>query len=374
MTVRGSRGAGRRRLACQTGALLAMAAWPALAQDAASQIRTEIQRMERSLQDKPLAVPDMPNANSMVADALKAASDTLAGGHLYASLEALGHASGLLQGLRFIMERRTEIEEGGMPAFQAEWKKVSLDLTALDKHSAGTGWSRVPAAVRALSEVAQTRARPLLEGGLGFATANGPKDGLFYLGQAEGEAGFARFCASLKLTRRGAPPPLRSLLPELQRLQEKTNAAFQPPRSIDLHPRFIALNATLKLAQELDAAKFHAGALYEYLEATRHYGMLDAPPLDDAGKADLKRDLAAAHAKLDAASGDNSIAQALLERADTQATHADGSAPSSDEWRSARVIVDQVLPAYFAAQGTAPPLRQSAGKTIDITLVRWPYT
>jgi hypothetical protein len=164
------------------------------------------------------------------------------------------------------------------------------------------------------------------------------------------------------------------LLPELQRLQEKTNAAFQPPRSVDLHPRFIALNSSLKLAKELDAARFYAGALYQYLEAVRHYGMLDAPPLDATRQSELKATLTATRKKLAESKQDNSIAQLFLERAESQVVHSDGSSPSADEWNSARVIVDQVLPAYYAAQKPASPLQQASGKTVDITLVRWPYT
>jgi hypothetical protein len=167
---------------------------------------------------------------------------------------------------------------------------------------------------------------------------------------------------------------LRSFLPELQKLQEKANAAFKPPRSIDLHPRFIALNSTLKLAEELDAQKLYAGALYQYLEATRHFAMLDAGPLDAAQQSALKIDLAAARKKYAASKQDDSLAELFLERAESQTAHADGSAPSSDEWRSARVILDQVLPAYSAGRKPASPLQRASGKTVDITLVRWPYT
>jgi hypothetical protein len=102
--------------------------------------------------------------------------------------------------------------------------------------------------------------------------------------------------------------------------------------------------------------------------------MLDAAPLDAGEQAALKKDLAAAHKKLRAAKDDHSLAQMFLERADSQTARADGSSPSADDWRSARIIVDQVLPAYFAAQTPASPLPQVAGKTVNITLVRWPYT
>jgi hypothetical protein len=160
----------------------------------------------------------------------------------------------------------------------------------------------------------------------------------------------------------------------LQVLQRKTNAAFQPPQSIDLHSRFIALNSQLKLAQELDATRFYAGALYAYMEATRHYGMLREPPLDATKQAALKQELAAERKKLAASSGDNSLALLFLERAESRTAHPDGSAPPADEWRGARVILDQVLPAYYAALKPAAPLERASGKTVDITLVRWPYT
>src|SRR5262249_43493159 len=155
---------------------------------------------------------------------------------------------------------------------------------------------------------------------------------------------------------------LRSLVPELQTLQQKVNAAFQPPKSIDLHPRFISLNSTIKLAEELDASRFYAGALLSYLEAVRHYGMLDAPPLDASGQNQVRQDLSAAQKRVAASTADDeSVPELLLERAGAFVEHADGSAPSADEWRGARVILDQVLPAYYAAKKPATPPPSVAG-------------
>jgi hypothetical protein len=225
-----------------------------------------------------------------------------------------------------------------------------------------------------MSESALTRTSPLMSGSMGFATTTQPRDGLYYMGQALGEAEFARFCATLKLSRKTRTAPVRSMLPELQVLQEKTNAAFKPPRSIDLHPRFIALNATIKLARELDAARFYSGALYQYLEALRRYVMLDTALPEGEQRTALKKSLKDWTAKLDASKDDVSIAQLFVQRAERYVTHPDGSEPSNDEWIAARVIVDQVLPAYFAARKAPLRTQRSNGKTIAITLVRWPYT
>ncbi len=354
-------------------ALALIFALPAAGQDAASQIKAEAERLQQAMKDRPVPVPEISNINTMAGDLLKAALAAQSAGRLYASLEALSQAEDLLQGVRTLGDKM-ETVKSGLPAYMAEWDKASLSLSALDRQAHERNWSNARTAVRALSETAQGKTLPLLEGGRGFAIANGPKDGLFYLGQAQGEADFAAFCASLRLPREGAPRPLRSLLPELMLLQEKTNAAFQPPRSIELTPQFMGLNSTLKLAQELDASKFYAGSLYQYLEAVRHYALLDAAPLDASRQSALKSALAAARKKLEASGRDDSIAQLFLERAEAQVTRADGSAPSPDDWKSAQAILDQVLPAYYAAEKPPASLGRAAGKTAEITLVRWPYT
>jgi len=346
----------------------------AVAKDsAASQIRAEIARLEQSIKDQPVTDKDFAPIASAAEDALKIASAVIDSGKTYLALEKLGLAEDLLKAARAGADKAA-VEKGGLPAFQSRWNEASLRLTALDKEAHARQWTDTPLAVQALAEAAQGKATPLLEGGQGFAVATAPKDGLMYVGEAEGEADFARFCVTLKFAATQPSFPLRSLLPELQSLQAKANAAFQPPKSVELHSRFIALNSQIKLAQELDASRFYAGALYTYLDAVRHYGMLDAAPLDGAQQKKLKQDIASERKKLAASPGDDSLAQLFLERAESYTAHADGSAPSADEWRGARVMVDQVLPAYYAAQKAAAPLEKASGKTVEITLVRWPYT
>jgi hypothetical protein len=365
--------AGLRLFPLIVGVCLFLSACAAAQISPSSQITAEIERLEQSLKRQPVADKDFAPIAQGAGEQLKAASAAIEAGQVYLALERLGYAQDLLQGAR-AAANNAEVVKGGLPAFQAQWGKVSLRLTALDKDAHRRQWRSTPLAVQALAEAAQGRAIPLLEGGQGFATANGPKDGLLYVGEAEGEADFAEFCADLKFADNKQAFPLRSLLPELQALQAMANAAFQPPKSIDLHSRFIALNSQLKLAKELDASRYYAGALYAYLEATRHYGMLDEPPLSSDQQGKLKQQMAAERKRLTTSTADDSLAQLFLERAETYAAHADGSAPSADEWRGARVIMEQVLPAYFAAKKPAAAIETASGKTIEITLVRWPYT
>jgi hypothetical protein len=342
-------------------------------QDAKSQIKAKIDSLTNSLKENPITDPDYASLGSMANQSLQGAAAALDSGKLYVSLEQLLQAEDFLQGARFPTEK-AEAVKFGLPTFDAEWNKVSQILTACDREVRQKDWGSSPAAVRALSETALGRSVPLLEGGRGFAVSTKPSDGLLYLGQAQGEAAFAKFSEALSLHRNAAPFPLRSYLPELQKLQQKANAAFKPPRSIELHPRFIALNSALKLAEELDAQKFYAGALYQYLESTRHFGMLDAPSVEPVHQSALRDSITAALKMLVDSKQDDSIAQLFLERAASQTANADGSASTPDEWRSAQVILDLVLPAYRAAQKPASPLQPASGKTVDLTLVRWPYT
>lgn len=342
-------------------------------QSPAVQLAAEIQRIERAWKEISLADPSIASLASSSRASLKAAGESLQSGRLYLAIERLTQATDLYHGARAVVER-TEKVTNGLPAFETEWGKASLDLVALAREVQSKKWRDAPAALRALSETALGRSVPLLDGSRGFATATGPKDGLFYLGEALGEAEFAKFCGSLTLPRKSRGWAARSLLPELLALQAKADAAFQPPRSIEQHPRFIALNSTIKLARELDSSKSYYGAFYQYLEAVRHYGMLDAAPADEARQQELTSAIDAESKKLAGTARDDSILQLFLERAGSQTAHADGSAPSADEWRSVQVIVSQVIPAYAAALKAAAPLHQSKNKTIDVTLVRWPYT
>ena len=355
-------------------AILCTFASPAFPQTAsASAIKKEITRLQIDLKELKIPTKDFKSLASTAGDALKEAQAALDGGQLYLSVEKIGEADTLLRGVHSVADA-AEAEKNTLPGFEKKWNEVSLRLTARDKEAHSQSWNRAPLAVRALAEAAQGESIPLLEGGRGFASATSPLEGLFYVGMAEGNVDFAKFCASLNFPAKPVAFPLRSLSAELHSLQEKTNAAFQPPKSIDQHPRFIDLNSAIKLAKELDASKFFAGALVSYLEAVRHFGMLDAPSPNAAEQGKLKLDVAAAKQKLAASQSDDSIAQYFVERAESYTSHADGAAPTEDEWRGARVILEQVLPAYYAAQKPAAPFEAAPGKTVDITLVRWPYT
>jgi hypothetical protein len=148
---------GGRLIACLQPAwrillLFVVVTLPAGGQDAASQIRAEIQSVQQSLKDRPVTDPDTANLSTAIEDELKAASEAVNAGALYLGLQRLGQAMDLLQGARAVADKKAEIVKGGVPAFEAEWRKVSLVLDEHEKEVRSRDWSNVPAAVRALSE------------------------------------------------------------------------------------------------------------------------------------------------------------------------------------------------------------------------------
>ena len=350
-----------------------MLALPVAGQDAASRIQAEVDRLQQLLAKRPVSFPGNPDANKGASDALKSALKDQSAGRLYRSLEEFGQVADFVHGVWTVMDNG-EATKGSLPAFEAAWEKSSASVAALDRQAQAANRSDARAAIEALSETAQAMSTPLLEGGRAFAVSTEPKDGLFNVGEAEGQAEFAAFVASLRLPRTRAAYPFHSLLPEIESFQLKENVAFKPPRSIDQHMQFMMINSALKQARELDATKCYAGALYQYLLAVGYYGMLDAAPQDSSQQAALKSALATARQKLEASQRDDSIAEIFLERAESQLAHVDGSAPSADDWKIVKVITDQVLSAYYAADHPLAGPQTASGKAVEITLVRWPYT
>ncbi|HEV7551671.1 MAG TPA: hypothetical protein VGP65_08315, partial [Candidatus Angelobacter sp.] len=172
-----------RLIALSFGAFLLVANVAAWAQDAIAQSKAEVERLQQSLKEKPIAIPDIPDLNSEIEGNLTGAASALAAGQLYLGLEALGRAEDHMHGAR-TLEAKADAIKDSLPVFDSEWGNASLELTALDKSARQKDWRNTPAGITAISEAAQGRAIPLLEGSRGFATATKPKDGLFYMGQA----------------------------------------------------------------------------------------------------------------------------------------------------------------------------------------------
>jgi hypothetical protein len=240
--------------------------------------------------------------------------------------------------------------------FEAEWARLGKTIHADAKPAASTLQGVQPAALRALGEAAIPQVREYYEASLEYGRNTMPGNGLFYLGNAEGQRAVVDFVRTLSTPSSLQAPPVRPLRGELDALEGELLKAYKPPASIDLHGAFITASSTLKEARDLDAAGLRYGALLRYLQAAE----LTAPLTGAAGGAKGAGDLAALDARLSKGNVDHSIGRLFLESAQAD--------PSK-----AAVIANDVLPRYFAALEPARPEPPRPAPEVTVTLVRWPY-
>lgn len=352
----------------------------ATGQDAPARIKSQIDQLRQELGSKPVARPEWKQATSDISESLRRADDDLRTGRLYLSLEELAGAWDSLRGTEGASQKtEEELAKDGLPGVESKLKGMQIELTAFATQATQKNWDAVPVVVRAFAEKAAGQTLNFLEGSHGFAVladlekrahSENYVSALYYAGESKAQAQFSAFCYTLDLPRKTAAFPLRSIAPELQQLQTRVIAAYRPPRSVKHHADFIRLNATLKLAGELDAAKHYAGALYQYLDATQQFAAFDAATPAATKQSLLRKSLQKMSIRLGGSQQDQSIAQLFLERAQAELTRSPGAAG----WITVETIVEQVLPAYFAALKTSPRSEHRAPPGVTVTLVRWPYT
>jgi hypothetical protein len=337
---------------------------------ATNKVAAEIQRLQKLAKAQSNNEPDWQDLEPTVNRLLARAEQGIKTGHLYAALDDAGKARIYLESY---LTAKTSADAATMPAFENAWKKASADLVAVDNSAQQRVWTAKPVVQQALAESAQGQTLTLVEASRAYATVTNTHAGYYYVGEARTNAAFASFVYSLPLPATGARFRLRSWLPELQSLQKKVNAQFIPPKSIDRHAEFIRLNSTIKLANELDAAKLYAGALYQYLSAVQQFTAMNTDPPEGSNQA-LQKKLEIWKGKFKTSKRDDSIAELFVQRAELWTEHAAGSPLPANEWNAAASVVSGVLPAYEAALSAVPQVEQKTARLVTVTLVRWPYT
>ena len=286
----------------------------------------------------------------------RAEADLKAGRRLLAT-QRLVNARAELATAVYVNQRPAE-QKKDAAGFEAEWARMGKVMHAdLAKPSPSTLQGVRPAALRALGEAAIPQVREYYEASLEYGRNTMPGNGLFYLGNAEGQRAVVDFARTLSTPSSLQAPPVRSLRGELDALEAELLKAYKPPASIDLHGAFITASSTLKEARELDAAGLRYGALLRYLQAAR----LTAPLAGGAKEAgDPAARLRELDARLSQGGVDHSLGRLFVEEA--QADPA-----------KAAVTANDVLPRYFAALEPGRPEPPRPAPQVTVTLVRWPY-
>ncbi|HEV3469070.1 MAG TPA: hypothetical protein VG148_07095 [Pyrinomonadaceae bacterium] len=247
---------------------------------------------------------------------------------------------------RAYLASKSEVK--GVEAFEAEWKRLGGEMDERERRLASVPAADSELFVRALAEAAIQQARPYYQSGRLYGLNTTPADGLFYAGLAPAQLDFALFSHGLGLGPRGAAPRLRSLEPELTRLEAETLEAYRRAEAAagqanQQQPLFNGVNSTLKLAGELNRAGRHAGALHKYLDALLTLGRATAAPPAEGELPRLRARAADYEKRLRTAQADHSLGLLYLESA--QAALA--GRPDAESLTRAAVIFERVLPAYF---------------------------
>jgi hypothetical protein len=361
-------------------ALLSALGPAATDQNASARIKSQIDQLRQEVDSKPVSRPEWKEAKPDISESLQRADDDLRAGRLYVSLEELAGAWDSLRGTEGATQKtEKDLLREGLPGVESELKRMQIELTALEKQATQKNWDAAPVAVRALAEKARGQTLNLLEGAHGFAIITDAEkmalsetytSALYYAGESKAQAEFSAFCYTLDFPRKTITFPLRSISPELQQLQTHVMAAYGQPGALNYHSYFIRLNATLKLAEELNAARLFAAALYVYLDATQQFAVLGTVAPDSAKQSRLRKSLPETRAQLDTSQQDESIAQLFLERAESALARS----PGASGWVTVETIVERVLPPYFTVLKASPPSEHQAPAGVTVTLVRWPYT
>lgn len=332
-------------------------------------LTTEIERWRAFLRnDRAAGVELLASLKTDIEPGMAGTEKALRDGLPLLALHRLASVQAQLAAAAYLVERPAAQRQDPME-FEKEWRRMGSELRADLAAPGSAALDGVhPAAVRAAGEAALFKVRVLYESSLEYGRNTMPEAGLYYVGAALAQDQFAAFCRSMSAPPGSGEARPRSLEGELDALQGELLLAYRPPASVDRHRQFIAANAAIKEARELDTAGLRYGALYRYLEAVLRVSLArtTAPPPPNETLRGLLRE---AEARLGASGLDHSIGQVYLQSAQANLDAAGGGDPAV-----ASAIVSFVLPRYFAALQPEPPRPAPPRATVTVTLVRWPYT
>jgi hypothetical protein len=320
-------------------ALLQVDARSAQAQTANQQIATEITRLKNTLASLNLPAGD----SQLYLQQLNRPAEALQSGQLYLSLYYLQGLEADLMALQY-QRANSEVEQQGVEGFEKAWRRLGEQLSEGEKSFAAGRFRQTPAIVRALAEISQSQVQPYYKSGRLFGLNTTIKDGLYYLGKASANLGFAIYCQQLNFPQTLSRAKYHSLERRLQQAERETIQAFQQAKAAAEQQRFIPVNSTLKMAWELNRAGSFNGALFQYLEVCLKLGLIRGAPFDESRLSALQKQSEALRARLSVGKTDHSVALLYWQIAE-QALQS--QAPDKDTLKRAAVIFEEVLPRYF---------------------------
>jgi hypothetical protein len=291
-------------------------------------------------------------------------------GRLFLSLFLLHPSAATLPAIEY-QKAKAEVSKGGLEALEQEWRRLGGALAEKERRLTASPGRRSPLVVQAMLERALTQVQPHYQSGRLYGQQTTVEAGLFYLGRAKAQLEFALFCRGLDAAASGAAPSLRSLAPELEELEKEVMQAYRRLGAADQDNTFIRINASLKVAQDLERERRFGGALLQYLEVRRALEAVNSMPAESLAPDALKSLSESFRARLSDGKTDQSVGWLYWQMAQTALESGD-----ANELKQAAVILHHVAPRYFEymARLKESPAPKVVAREVTVTLARWPYT
>jgi hypothetical protein len=265
--------------------------------------------------------------------------------NLYLSLYTIRTCQLELASLAYA-EAKSDLTKKGAAAFETEWRALGTALSEKEKILADRT-TKLPAVIVALADVSQSQARPYYQSGKLFALNSNLAEGIYYVGRAPANLDFAIMCRGLHLSRpKKATTVFRSPHPELTQLETMTLRTYKTADVSTQQGQYNRVNASLKIAGELDRASMFEGALLKYLESKLYFGLI----ITTAEREDLqhlRERTKELEKQLISDKVDHSIGLLFWQMADRSLNPDEKAEPGAAQIKRAVVILNQVLPSYF---------------------------
>jgi hypothetical protein len=265
----------------------------------------------------------------------------LTAGRLYAALYKLQNLWLAVASFDF-NEKKSVVVQDRLPLLEVEWKEVGLELSAKEKRFSPALIDALPALSRGIIEASRHRSRPLYQSSILYAKNTNPNQGLYYMGNARANIDLALFTQNLRFEPKKNSLRFMSLDKELTSLEREIIDAYRGSTPEE-QTRYNALNAALKLAQELNDRGWFEGAALKYFDVLLSFGLLKNPSVNSGEVSTLKAKLSEDLTTLNKGQIDHSLGIAFLQLAGGLLAN---DPVNESDLKRAKVILDEVLPEY----------------------------
>ncbi len=259
---------------------------------------------------------------------------------------------------------KSAVAASGRKGFDREWAAVGRAMRPRTQRLSAA-FPSMSAANRTLVQVATIQSGTYWDSGRLYGYNTTLENGLAYVGLAQGMLGYAEFCSRVPQAKPETPAVFglggdlhvldRDILTALEKVSEKDRG------------RLIQVNASYKLAMDLNKRGWHEGALLAYARSARALANTPGVSGQPLAATEIREGLAKQLATL------GNRASGSLPKLYTEMINLDLADGSPGGARRAAVVVNKVFP--ILARTSEPRIAVAAKKAkVRVTLVRWPYT